>query len=69
MKTRKDSPAIHRRQLLGGVGTVGALAAAATMLPTRRVDKSVAGTAAAPESGDGYRVTEHVLRYYQTTKV
>ncbi len=69
MKPRKDSPAIQRRQLLGGVGTVGALAAAATMLPTRQDTKSAADAAGAPEPGGGYRITEHVLRYYQTTKI
>ena len=67
-----DQPAMHRRKLLGAAGTTGALAAAATLLAARN-DESVAQAApdarAAPRQGGGYRVTDHVLRYYQTTKV
>jgi len=66
-----NQPALHRRKLLGVAGTTGALAAAATLLATRD-DESVAPAeheAAAPKQGGGYRVTEHVLHYYQTTKV
>ncbi|HEU5293924.1 MAG TPA: formate dehydrogenase [Burkholderiaceae bacterium] len=64
--------AMHRRKLLGAAGTTGALAAAATLLATRD-DQSVApaeaDAKAAPARGGGYRLTEHVQRYYQTTKV
>ena len=62
---------LHRRKLLGAAGTTGALAAAATLLASR--DESVAQAEpeanTVPKQGGGYRVTEHVLRYYQTTKV
>ena len=67
-----EQPAMHRRKLLGAVGTTGALAAAATMLATRNDDTtaSAGGQAdSAPQQGGGYRVTDHVLRYYQTAKV
>ena len=71
-KPASDQPAMHRRKLLGAAGTTGALAAAATLLATR-ADESVAPAEpeanTAPKQGGGYRVTEHVLRYYQTTKV
>jgi len=67
-----NQPAMHRRKLLGAAGTTGALAAAATLLVTRN-DESVAPgepeANAAPKQGGGYRVTEHVLHYYQTAKV
>jgi hypothetical protein len=70
-KPASDSPAMHRRKLLGAAGTTGALAAAATLFASR--DESVAPAEpeanTVPKQGGGYRVTEHVLRYYQTTKV
>ena len=67
-----DQPAMKRRKLLGAAGTTGALAAAATLLATRQAEPDAlaqAETQAAPAKGGGYRVTEHVMRYYQTTKV
>jgi len=71
MKERSNAPAVHRRQLLGGAaGTVGALAAAAVLVPATRQEVVVApALKPAPEQGGGYQVTEHVLRYYQTAKV
>ncbi len=71
-KPPANQPAMHRRKLLGAVGTTGALAAAATLLATRKSEPDAAAqadTRAALEQGGGYRVTEHVRRYYQTTKV
>lgn len=68
-----EQPAMHRRKLLGAAGTTGALAAAATLLATRQAEPDAAApaeTAGAPQKrGGGYRLTEHVMRYYQTTKV
>ncbi len=67
-----DQPALQRRKLLGAAGTTGALAVAATVLATRQDEPAAADAApsgAAPAKGGGYRVTEHVLRYYQTAKV
>ena len=65
-------PAMQRRKWLGAAGTTGALAAAATLLATRD-DESVAAdeaqSKATPKQGGGYRVTDHVLHYYRTTKV
>jgi hypothetical protein len=61
---------IVRRTVLAGVGGAGALAAAAALLPgavsTETVvsaDKPAGNTAA------GYRLTEHVKRYYQTARI
>ena len=65
-------PALHRRKLLGAAGTTGALAAAATLLATRdeqSVAQAETEAQAAPKQGGGYRVTDHVLHYYQTAKV
>jgi len=72
VKPATDQPALHRRKLLGAAGTTGALAAAATLLATRQdaADPAVAATPQPdPKQGGGYRLTEHVQRYYQTTKV
>ena len=67
-----DPPALQRRKLLGAAGTTGALAAAAAVLATRQSEPEVTADAqpgAAPKKGGGYRLSEHVMRYYQTTKV
>ncbi len=67
-----EQPAMQRRKLLGAAGTTGALAAAATVLATRRGEPESAEpgqTQAVPKKGGGYRLTEHVMRYYETTRV
>jgi hypothetical protein len=63
---------LSRRRALAGAGTAGALAAAVAVLP--KGDPAPAAAAAAqpaaePPKGDGYQVTPHVLRYYQTTRI
>ena len=62
-------PALSRRTLFAGAGTVGALAAAAAVMPGTKSVPAVAASAADAAEGDGYRLTEHVKRYYQTTRV
>jgi hypothetical protein len=69
MKQPSQQAALNRRHLLGGAGTAGALAAAAVLVPARDPAQAVEPSAAKPEQGGGYRVTAHVLRYYQTAKV
>jgi hypothetical protein len=62
---------LSRRQVFAGAGTVGALAAVAAAIPmvnTPQADPAPQPKAA-PEKGGGYQVTQHVLRYYQTTRV
>lgn len=68
---RISDPRLSRRRLmLAGAGTAGAVAAA-RLVPAVREDDTT--TAQAPQSAApehiGYRVTDHVLRYYQTAKV
>lgn len=61
---------LSRRTLFAGATTVGALAAAATVLP--RVTEEVAPAAEAkpaPTKGGGYSLTAHVKQYYQTTRI
>ena len=61
---------MSRRGLFSGAATVGAVAAVTAVLPG--VVKSPAPVAAAlpkPTRGGGYTLSEHVKRYYQTTRV
>lgn len=61
---------LSRRTLFAGAGTAGALAAVATVLP-RVVEQQapVPELKPAPERGGGYQLTDHVLRYYKTTRI
>jgi hypothetical protein len=61
---------LSRRTLFAGAGTVGAIAAAARLMPaapstvpTAHIPKE------APAKGGGYSLSEHVKRYYKTTLV
>ena len=60
-----------RRGLFAGVATVGAVAAVTSVLP--KMASQAAAPAAVdlpkPERGGGYSLSEHVKRYYQTTRV
>ena len=70
MSKTKD-PLLSRRNLFAGAGTAGALAAAAVVLPLARQEPPQAPPEpqSPPAQGGGYQLTEHVLRYYQTTRV
>lgn len=69
--SKTPSPQLSRRRVFAGAGTVGALAAAAVVLPLAKPDSehAAAETKPAADTDGGYRLTEHVKRYYQTTKV
>jgi hypothetical protein len=61
---------VSRRSLFSGAGTVGALAAAATLAPGFVSDRAPAPVAKiAPLKGGGYSLSEHVKRYYKSTLV
>jgi hypothetical protein len=63
---------LTRRRVVAGAGTVGALAAAAAALPLAPAPtevKTVASAKPQAEPQDGYQLTDHVKRYYQTAKV
>ncbi|MBK7459033.1 MAG: formate dehydrogenase [Rubrivivax sp.] len=68
---RDDQQPMARRTLLAGAGTVGALAAAAALLPARESAKTPAGDTVqtASDESTGYRLTEHVKQYYRTARV
>jgi cysteine synthase len=66
----KAQPKLSRRVVFAGVGTAGALAAVAAMLP--KTQPEPAKRATAPRAGadkGGYQETAHVLQYYQTARV
>lgn len=72
VKSTTDQPQLQRRRLLGAAGTTGALVAAAGLLAARQEAADATVEAMPPqerEHGSGYRLSEHVQRYYQTTKV
>lgn len=60
---------LSRRTVFAGAAGVGALAAAAALLP--KVEPAAEpATAASADHADGeYRLTEHIQRYYQTARV
>lgn len=62
---------VNRRTLFAGASTVGALAAAATLIPRVAPVEEVAAVApkAAPTKGGGYSLSDHVKQYYQTTRL
>lgn len=71
---RKPDPAqprsLSRRSLFAGAGTLGAVAAAATLLPSApELEAQVAPALPKPERGGGYTLTEHVKQYYKTTRI
>ena len=65
-KTAKHS----RRSLFAGAATVGAVAAVTSVLPKAVTSAApVAAPLPKPERGGGYSLSEHVQRYYKTTRV
>ena len=59
-----------RRSLFAGAAGVGALAAAAVVLPEIQTPAAVAvASDRSLDPNGGYQVTPHVLRYYQSAKV
>ena len=65
------APTISRRTIFAGAGTAGAIAAAATLLPGIEPAQlaAVEPLKPAPANGGGYSLSEHVRRYYKTTRV
>jgi hypothetical protein len=61
---------LSRRTLFVGAGTAGAIAAAAAVIPhvVQQEPAAPDDLKPAPEKGGGYQLTEHVKRYYQTTR-
>jgi hypothetical protein len=60
---------LSRRTLFAGAGTAGALAAVVALLPSAKPAASAVAAAAPAAEADGYQLTEHVKRYYQTARI
>lgn len=58
-----------RRGFFMGAAVAGAAAAAVTALPSLDAPSAENKLPPAPENGGGYSLSEHVKRYYQTTRV
>jgi hypothetical protein len=65
MKTAKT----NRRKFLLAAGLGGAGVAAAVVTARRDAGKTVAAETAREAQPSGYRVSEHILKYYKTTEV
>ena len=65
---KKTIPLTHRRKFLLGAGLGTAGVAAALVARPGAAKQAAAGEPEAP-AHDGYRATDHVLKYYKTTKV
>jgi hypothetical protein len=65
MKTAKTT---NRRNFLLAAGLGGAGAAAAVVTATTKA-KTAPGAEPAVDKASGYRVTEHIQKYYKTTEV
>jgi hypothetical protein len=64
---RDGTPA--RRRLVVGAGVAAGAALAVAALQRRPETKTpMAAADSEPPSGQGYRLTEHVRRYYETTR-
>lgn len=61
---------LSRRNLFAGATALGAMAATVSLIPS--TPESVASAdqpKQAPVAGGGYSLSEHVKRYYKTTRV
>lgn len=59
---------LKRRGLLLGAGAAGAAALAAKSLPGAAPAAATTAAAKVVDTSGGYQVTQHVLRYYETTR-
>lgn len=66
-----SQPKPSRRSFFFGAAATGAAAAAVLALPGMKPapEAVVAPPRPAPEKGGGYSLSEHVQRYYKTTRV
>lgn len=65
-----SQPKPSRRGFFFGAAAVGAAAAAVVALPgAPALETALQAPKPAPEKGGGYSLTEHVKRYYKTTRI
>lgn len=63
------SSSLSRRAVFAGASTAGALAAAAALLPSTPQVQAPSTPKPPPEKGGGYQLSEHVQRYFKTTRI
>jgi len=64
-----QGPRTGRRQLVVGAGVAATAAlAAAAFAPHVAAPGAAAKAGSDPAQGEGYRLTDHVRRYYETTR-
>ena len=67
---RQPDYKLSRRVLFAGAGTATAVAAVAAAMPGVKAQAPLADAPQpAPERGGGYVLSEHVKRYYKTTRL
>lgn len=59
---------VGRRSLVAGASVAGVAAVAATALHQAATKPAEAAASAADTTAQGYRLSDHVLRYYASTK-
>jgi hypothetical protein len=59
---------IARRTLFAGIGVAAAAVVATKLMPKTTVADSAVPPPADP-GGDGYRLTDHIKKYYRTTTI
>ena len=65
-----NSDPLSRRKLFAAATGLGAVAAAATLIPTAATQSTLSTTAkVAPLKGGGYTLSEHVKQYYKTALI
>ena len=68
--TSEGRTGLSRRILFAGASTVGALAAAAAVMPGVKTEDAVSvAPRPKPERGGGYSLSDHVKQYYKTTLI
>ncbi|GGI54656.1 hypothetical protein [Oxalicibacterium solurbis] len=65
----EQQPKPSRRSFFAGLGAVAAAGAAAKLLPQSSQALTDSAVAAPEPTGDSYRLTEHVKKYYRTTTI
>lgn len=66
----ESQPKPSRRGFFFGAAATGAAAAAVVALPGMPVlEAALEAPKPAPEKGGGYSLSEHVKRYYKTTRI
>ena len=67
-----DHDAVKRREFLIGTGAVGVTATAVGLLGTGSFVSGTRAVSAPPEpagTGQGYRLSEHIQKYYRSSRI